>query len=634
MFSTFSNIEIGKKGLMANRAGLDTIGHNLSNVETEGYSRQKVNLETFHPIFDPSANRAETPGQFGQGVVVEDIQRVRDTAIDDRVNFENSEVGYWSSKQQFLHQVEMVLNEPGKPNVRTVLDQYWESWQKVAADPADRASRQELIERAQTLTQTLNHTYQSLADLQQNADMLVEQRLSQVNQMSSEVAGLNVQIVKSEALGDQPNDLYDKRDLLIDKLSKIIPVKVERNNKHEVILYIGSENLVQGGHVNLLQGKGDPAKKGFLDIYWKEDGRKVNLGKGGLSGLISVRDDDIRTAIRHMDSLTVNLVDATNEVHRDGFGLNKTTDQNFFKKLNLTPYANGDMDFNHDGVVDGTALFRVSGTEVLTENTVIGSGGFLNLGPAVPGGQDVRIAYHASDKIKDVIDKINQSDAGVVATLNHKGNFSIKAKSSEDARFPEFAIRHLEDTGNLLTGITGILVNNGTQGAFDYKNTGDIAKLAVPEFQVTLSPEEHPAGWVALADAVLANPDNIAASGAQDTTGNGNPDTMNGLSDNRNALAIAGLKHQKIMVEGQTTYNEFFKSVIGDIGTRSETAKINFDKNRAVVESLVNLRKQVSGVNVDEELSKMIMFQHGYNASARLVSTFDRMLDTLMRMGA
>jgi flagellar hook-associated protein 1 FlgK len=109
---------------------------------------------------------------------------------------------------------------------------------------------------------------------------------------------------------------------------------------------------------------------------------------------------------------------------------------------------------------------------------------------------------------------------------------------------------------------------------------------------------------------------------------------MNGISDNRTALAIAGLRQKPVMFETHSTMGDFLKWMIGNIGTCSESAKINMDKNGAVVNSLVNLRQEISGVNIDEELTKMLMFQHGYNASARLVSTVDRMLDTLIHMGA
>lgn len=632
MLSTFHGIEVGKKGLMANRMGLETTGHNLSNIETEGYSRQKVNLTATAPLYDPSANRVETAGQIGTGVEVEDIQRVRDQAIDDRINFEKGGLGFWEMKQQFLHQIEMIQNEPGKPNIRTVLDEYWESWQKVAADPTERASREELIQRTEALSDTFNHNFNSLYNLRKNADDLVEQRINDINNMASEIANLNIQIVKSEAMGDKPNDLYDRRDLFVDRLGKNVDVRIERNNKHELIVYIGAENLVQGGLANKIQGVGNTGNDGFLDVKWA-DGRTVNLGAGELAGIVSARDDDIKKSIDNIDSLAVNITDSTNEVHRDGFGLNLSTNNNFFKELPITPYANGNYDFNNDGVPDGTAVFKVSGTEKLNENTVIGSGGFLNLGPVVQNGKDVVIKYNAGDKVKDVIDRINQSDAGVVSYLNQRGELAIKAKFPSDNRFPPFTIRHIEDSGNFLVGIAGILSASGAQGSFDYRNAGDVAKFNVQSFHVSFSPEKHPAAWLALDDKIKANPDSIAAAGAVDTTGNGKPDRVNGLGDNRNALEIAGLRNKKVMVENQSTFGEFTKSMVGDFGTRSETAKVNMDKNKAVVDSLVNLRKEISGVNVDEEMTKMLMFQHGYNASARLISTEDRMLETLMKLG-
>lgn len=631
MLSTFSGIEIGKKGLMANNMGLETTGHNLSNVDTEGYSRQKVNLTSFLPIYDPSANRVEVPGQIGTGVVVEDIQRVRDQAIDDRINYEKGGLGYWEMKQQFLHQIEMIHNEPGKPNLRTVMDDYWESWQKVVADPTEKAARLELVQRTKTMTDTFNHTFASLYDLQKGADALVDQRITEINQMADEIASLNVQIVKSEAMGDKPNDLYDKRDLLVDKMSKYVDVRVERNNKHELIVYIGTENLVQGNKVNKINAVGNPANDGFIDALW-EDGRKVKLGGGELAGLIDARDTDIRNAIEQADSLAANIVDSTNEVHRDGYGLNLSTDTNFFKDLPITPYANGDYDFNNTGTPNGTALFKISGTEKLNENTVIGSNGTLNFGPSGPDGQAVTIDYTAKDKIKDLIDRINQSNAGVNAYLNHRGQLTLKARY--DSNGPAFTVRHVEDNGNFLVGIAGMLQASGQAGAFDYRNVGDIVKFNVPSFNVTLTPEKHPSAWMKLDDRITANTDNIAAAGGVDTTGDGKPDRVSGLADNRNALAIAELRSKKIMVESQATFLEYAKATIGDFGTRSETAKTNMDKNNAVVESLSNLRKEISGVNVDEELTKMLMFQHGYNASARLVSTVDRMLETLIRMGA
>lgn len=633
MFSTFHGIEVGKKGLMANNTAIQTIGHNLANIETEGYSRQRVHLKTFIPIYEPTANRVEVPGQIGTGVVVEDIQRIRDQMIDDRIYFEKAGLGSAEMRQQFLHQIEMILNEPDRPNIRTVMDDFWESMQKLAANPTERAAREELIQRTNTLSDTFRHTYNSLHDLRVRANALIEQRISEVNQIGAEIASLNLQIVKSEAMGDNPNDLYDRRDLLIEKLSKIMTIKVERNNRHEYIVYIGAENFVQGGLVNPISGVGNTENEGFVDVRWA-DGRLVNLGNGELAGLLIARDVDIKNAIENINTLAINLMDSVNEVHRDGFGLNLSTNLPFFKEVPLSPYANGDYDFNKDGNIDGVAIFRVTGREKLTPQTTIGSAGVLNFGPTYPNGPDVLVTYNPNDTIKDVIDRINKSDAGVVAYLNHKGQLGFRARFPLSDQHPEFVIRHLEDSGNLLVGIAGLLTQSGPAGAFDYQNPGGIVALNVPREQIGFTPKENPSFWMAINDQLVYNPDNIAAAGGIDMDGDGSPDRISGTGDNRIALAMAELRHKPVMIERQATFGDYFKSIIGDFGTRSESARISKEKNEAVVTSLLNLREQISGVNVDEELSKLLMFQHGYNASARMVTTVDRMIETILRMGA
>lgn len=633
MLSTFHGIEVGKKGLMANNMGIEIVGHNLGNIETEGFSRQKVNLTAYYPLYEPSANRVETPGQIGTGVVVENIERVRDQAIDDRLQYEKGGLGFWQMKQEFLAQIERIYNEPGDPNLRTTMDAYWEAWQKVAQNPTERAARDELIERTQAMTTTFNKTFGSLYELRQNANALVIQRVNEVNNMAKEIADLNIQIVKSEAMGDSPNDLYDKRDLLLDRLSKVVNIKVERNNKHEVIVYIGTENLVQGGTVHGLTAPGNPDNEGMAEVRW-DDGRLVKMGGGELPGLISVRDDDIRTAMWNTDALAANIADATNELHRQNFGLNNTTGNDFFAVNPITPYKNGDYDFSNDGVPDGTALFKVSGKEALKPDTVIGTNGFLNFGPARQREADIVITYQASDTVKDVMDRINRSNAGVVAYLNDQGQLTFKARYPMDKEYPAFVIRHLEDSGNFLTGFAGLLSQSGQAGAFDYRTVGDNVKFNVPPDNLSISPQKHPASWFVIDSKILSNPDVIAAAAGMDTTGDGKTDRINGFGDNRGALSIAGLRHKDIMVERQSTFGEYFKSMVSDMGTRSETAQVNHAKDTKVVESLENLRQQVSGVNVDEEMTKMLMFQHGYNASARLVTTVDRMIEVLIRMGA
>ena len=140
MQSTFTGIEIGKRSLNAHNQGLITIGHNLANASTEGYSRQRVELGTMEPLYAPELNREETPGQIGQGVVIERIERVRDGLLEGRIVSESGLEGYWGSRDKYVLMLEQVHNEPSDSSVRTMMDRFWDSWQELSLRPSDAAA--------------------------------------------------------------------------------------------------------------------------------------------------------------------------------------------------------------------------------------------------------------------------------------------------------------------------------------------------------------------------------------------------------------------------------------------------------------------------------------------------------------
>ncbi len=631
--SAFHGIELGRKSLNAHQTALSVVGHNLSNLNTEGYSRQIIDLETWIPLYPPDLTREATAGQIGTGVVPQSIRRVRDAFIDSRITFENGGLGFWKARHNFLHQIEMIYNEPNTPNLRTAIEKFWEAWQKVAMDPTERAARRELLQRAELLTSTVRHTFNSLYDLRKNAELLLHDRINEINHIAEEIAKLNAQIRKSEALGDNPNDLYDRRDLLVEKLSKLVDVKVHRDGK-EFIVYIGSDHLVQGEHYERLALVENRQNEGFSDVVWEKDGRRVKIEGGEVLGLITARDVDIFTEIQRIDALASNLMDLTNEIHRSGFGLNGRTGVDFFTWHNLSPYANGDYDFNGDGILESTAVFKVSGTQKLSPETVVNYSGTINFGPATFNGPNIMIQYNAGDMVKDIIKRINESGAGVVAYLNHRGEFTIKAKVPQDRRFEPFVIRHIEDSGNFLVGIAGILRASGPAGAYDWQNVGQINQFQAGAERISLTPQRHPASWIQVNPILHLDPDNIAAAGGRDANGDGIPDYTLGPGDNSNALLIAGLKHKDVMIDSHSNFEMFFKAMVGDVGTKAEASAVSIKKQELVLQNLKNLREEKSGVNIDEEVSKLLMYQHAYNAAARFITYMDRLLDTIInRMG-
>ncbi|TFH40358.1 MAG: flagellar hook-associated protein FlgK, partial [Chrysiogenales bacterium] len=233
-----------------------------------------------------------------------------------------------------------------------------------------------------------------------------------------------------------------------------------------------------------------------------------------------------------------------------------------------------------------------------------------------------------------VIKKINDAHLGVVAYINHDGQLAMKATTAEDHDNKNFMIRHLEDSGQFMVGFAGILKQSGPQGAFDYRRTDDIVKFLPGREHITITPKYNPASYMSISEAIAQDVDRISAARGQDLGGTGDYNTSNGIGDGGNALLIASIRHKNGMVDDSATFNDFYTAVISRVGTQGEEAKDRVKNQETLLKNLANLRESISGVNLDEEMSNMVAYQHGYNAAARVITTIDRMLDTIInRMG-
>lgn len=633
MNSTFMSLETSKRGLMAHQQALHTTGHNISNAENKEYSRQRVVMTASDPIYNPAFNRAETAGQIGQGVAISQIERVRDSFIDDRIVAEKNASGYWSARNDFLHQIQMVYNEPSDQSVRTKLDEMWKSWEELSKYPEERSTREVVKEKALNLTNEVRNVYRQLDDLRNDANRKVEHSVNQINMYARDIRDLNERILKSEALGDNPNDLKDKRDALIEKLSTIANISVGRSDKDETIVYIGSENLIQGSIVRQLNATVDPRNNGLFKITWKDSGRDLVISGGELKGFLDVRDKLIKENIRDINSFAANLVDLTNEVHRDGFGRRNETNVNFFGTLNQSDNVEGNFDFNGDGVAEVSAIFKVAGKNKIDASAAIGMSGTLTFARDDGMDSEIQIDYNSSDTALSMMKKINDAKLGVVAYLNHNSEIALKATAARDDEKKNFMIRHMEDSGQFLVGYAGILKQSGAEGAFDYRRINDIAKLLPGREHVSLTPKFNPAAYMSVSDSVIRDVDKIAAASGKDVGGTGDYNKSNGIGDGSNALKLAGLRHKTGMVDNNATFNDFYISLVSRVGTQGEEAKDRIKNQETLLKNLTNLRESVSGVNLDEEMANMVQFQHGYNAAARMISVIDKMLETIIRMG-
>ncbi|MDT8296744.1 MAG: flagellar hook-associated protein FlgK [Spirochaetaceae bacterium] len=624
MASTFSGIEIGKRSLNAHQQGLTTIGHNLSNASVEGYSRQRINMRSVDPLYRPQLNREEVPGQIGQGVQVASIERIRDELLENRILAQGDVAGYWRTRNSYLLQVEQIHMEPYDTSVRVMMDKFWEGWQELSVHPDGMPERQAVLRRGEALIDGINRRYDRLKQVRSMIDDDVVVSVGEVNGMLSEIKNLNEEIVKSEALGDNPNDLYDRRDLLVNKLTDYLPVTVDNRDPDEFLIHTGGLHLIQGKQISFLGTEPNPTNEGHHDIVWDANGELLPLKSGKLGSLVELRDIEVRGEIQSLDEMTMAFADLVNGIHRDAWSPGGDTGRNFFTEYPFVDNLSGNYDRSGDGELDSTYVYRLTGIHTLDPASPVGFAGTITL-----EGSDgeVNVPYTAMDTVEMVLDRINSSGAEVTARLDRQGRLEIRAGITDGFDNPDFVIRHVEDSGQFLAGYAGLLAGNGPDAAYDWQGPDAVLALRPGGAAYSVAPLSHPSGWLRVNEDLIADPSKIA-SGLSDTG------RAPSGGDNRGASDIAQLRHRPVLAGRSATFDDWFALAAADIGLKGEVAAQTSESQDLVMKELEDLRQSVSGVNLDEEFAEMIKFQHGYNAAARFVNTIDQMLDTIInRMG-
>jgi len=627
MTSTFLGLEIGKRAVDAHQQALNVTGHNLSNVNTKGYSRQRIEMTAYEPIYLPGLNRAETPGQIGQGTVTSSITRARDELIDRRIIAQSGGEGYWTARDPYIREMEMIYLEPGDKSIRSKMDEFWDAWQELSIYPADTAPRIALLERGKTFIDGIHERYFALKNLQERADEDIRMTVSQINDLSRQIAGLNETIQRVRAQGDEPNDLYDRRDLLVDTLSSKINVTVDRRDPDEFMVHTNGIVLVQGRIGRQLDLVLNP-ETGYSNIVWSETRNELEFlngdHNGSLGALVDLRDYTINTEIQTLDNMTMNFVGLVNEIHEKAYGVNGETGLKFFNEHPFVTNVNGNYDRDGDGDDDSTYIFRVSGTNILESRAQVGLEGVITLS-AFEGER--KIQYYPTDTVADIITRINNSGAEVTARLNRDGYLTMKATPSAGWENPDFVIRHIEDSGRFLEGYAGLLRASGAEGAYDWARPDAVAALRGAPTDWEVAPVAHPSGWIEINFALIRDPLSVASgfgvNGRPSSPGNGEA-----------AMAIASIRNSEAMVGQYKTFDDYFAVSVGRIGLLGEQSQIALETQNLIMKQLDELRRSISGVSVDEELANMIKYQHGYNAAARFITVVNSMLDTIInKMG-
>ncbi len=631
MESSFLGLEIGKRSLLSHQKALRVIGHNISNANNESYSKQSVTFQTLDPLYRAQLNRVERPGQIGQGVEIASVRRNRDIFLDQRIYTENAKKQFWDINQSHLVDLENIYEAIGQVNLQEKLDGFWSGWENLILDPTNSAIREELLQNSLVLTADIRDKNDKLNSLQREVNEKLINEINEINQIADTVARLNQEIQSSRNLGDNPNDLLDKRDELVNELSKYAEVKVNYRDNDEFMVFLGGRILVQGEKVNQFTYTSDPLNNGLVEINWNPSNDEINTKLGSLRAHLFIRDVEIPNQINQLDTITTNLVYEVNAIHKEGFNNYGNRTGDFFRLYHPGTSENGNVDTDFDGVLDETLLFQIEGSAKLDPKGSIGQGGDIVVRER---GTDnlITISYAPDEKIEDIINKVNNNQNSINLSLNENNQLMVKSRSNS-SEYP-FAIDFINDTGNFLNTVAEVFEQPNVP--FDSRAI-DSVNLLSQNTSYSRTPLKNISAWINVNQTIKDDSGYIATRGGNNYALQGDQTSPNqsypkGQLNAEIASEISNLRFNNIFLDNKKNFNEFYVHWVGKLGSEIKTSKLEVDKYNEVLKNYEDLKQSISGVNIDEELANMVAYQHGYEAGGRIIRLMDELLEVIISL--
>ena len=621
-------LSTGVSGLLAFQRALDTTSHNISNVSTDGYSRQRVLIGT-RPA------QAYGNGWVGQGANVQTTQRVYDAFVAAQTRTSSSNLEHLDVYASSAEQLNNMFGDSAN-GLSATLQNFVNAFQSVANSPASVPARQVLLSEANTLQQRLKFFDGRLEDIGGEINSRIKGEVAEVNTLAQSIARLNNEITTGMARtgGQPPNDLLDQRDQLLDQLAQKVSVNVVTQDGGSVNVFVGSgQPLVLGTSVNQLTTVQDPYDSTRLTVALQTPGNSVdisrNISGGMLGGLLDFRSEQLDPARNQLGRIAVALSDVVNAQHREGIDLSGALGGDLFAVGDAESLAS---DLNTGtGTVTATRadIGALTGRDYVLEMT--GSGWQLRdslTGAAVPmTGTGTVADPFVADGLEIVV-------GGAAATGD---TFQIRPTRGA-----------ITDMNVLISDPSRIAAAAPIRTAANTANSGSGAISAGEVLDSTNAQLRTPV----TIQFLTANTYSINGAGSFAYTGGGNidvngwrvqisgnpavgdtftiTDNTSGTGDNRNALALADALKAPVLNNGTSTLSSAVGEFVGGIGVATRQAQVNRDAQSVVHEESVAQKEAVSGVNLDEEAANLLKYQQAYQAAAQLIRVADTMFQTLL----
>lgn len=630
-------------GLLAFQRSLSTTGHNIANVNTPGYSRQRVEVATQVPQISGA-------GFIGSGVKVTTVTRLYDQFLTDRVRASTASVNNLDIYSQYAGRIADVLGD-ADAGLNGALENFFNSVQTLANDPTSVPARQLVLSEADSLVARFQYLDDQLDTTREEVNDQLGSLVEEVNSLSQSIADINKEIVVAigHGGGQPPNDLLDTRDLMLEQLSELVAVTRLEQDDGALNVFIGNgQSLVTGFTAATLSVQGSAYDATEMDIMYSvgavSSNITDNISGGKLGGLLSFRSDMLDPAQNALGRISAVLGTEFNLQHALGVDLDGNLGGDFFTlgapevsrhngntgsgtvtasfdDATIGALTIQDYIISYDGAawsltdVDGNAV-TMTGLGTLASpfnadglNIVVGGapdpGDRFMIRPTRTGGEDVGLAINNVREIAAAA-PVRIAEATNANGLPTNGGSGRLAYTSVDSGFAALAadITITFDTALNQFSYTDGGAVSGTLAYDPTTDSGTSFSIAGVNFTVTGTPSN---GDV----FVLGN----------NTTG---------IGDNANALLLAGLQGGLTVENGSTNFQGAYAQLISDVGTKARQAEIGGTAQQALLRQARSDRDSLSGVNLDEEAANMLRFQQAYQAMAQVVTVADSMFQTLL----
>jgi flagellar hook-associated protein 1 FlgK len=558
-------LQIGRSGLLASQAAIQVTGNNMANVAVAGYHRQTVSLQ---PVRDQQINQNAF---IGRGVQIQAIVRQVNLGLESRLRDGMSNEAGSLAQHNILTQIQAIQNEYSDSDLSSQLTAFFNAWSELANNPGDASQRSMVIAQGHALAMHLNTMQKEMTQLRDSVDTAIHQDTLAANDLLSQIAAINQQIVLAEGGSGQAHALRDQRDTLLTELSQYIDISINEQPNGAIDVFVGSLPVVLGHKSRGIEVRSSTVDGRLkLDLVISADGSVLTPQAGKLGAQIRSREEDVVAGINALDDFASHLIYEVNKIHSQGQGLTG------FDSVTGS-YRLADVTAALNDPASGMAFTPTHGSfKIYVTQTSTGQRVESQINVDLDG-------IGADTSLTDLVNSLN-GVANITATITSDNRLKLSVNSGD------FEISFGEDS-------SGVLAALGINTFF----TGSTAA------SIGVNPELN------------SNPNLLASSG------NGSP------ADNSNALAMARLGQQSPS-GARPSISQKWETQVQNLAIKIGQTKQQLDAATIVRENLQVQQQSYSGVNIDEETINLMAFQRAYQGSARFLGVVDEMMQTLLQL--